>query len=295
MRRAVILIVAVFAIALVLAVLMGQSLVVGQRLAHVSGLAGEVSAKLPRGGDFQPLADGMNVLAGTTIRTGPAATVTLNWIDGTRIRVGSNAIMTVLKCQINRNTQAETSLFRLQVGEILVRVRKLLSGESKFEIRTPTATAGVRGTIFAVRVGSGGQTEIEVIEGRVKVDAQGRELDLAAGTKATASPRTAEVHSLSTQDQAAWEREKGELGPYLLVTEPAAGATVQPGTVEVKGQVERGAQVSVQGKPVEVNDLNRFVASVGIPAASKHVSVTVVARDERGYETREVRQLTVAQ
>ncbi len=293
MRRAVLAIVVVFVILLVLGVVVGQSLAVGQRIAHVSGLSGEVAAQPPRGGDFQPLADGTNVLAGTTIKTGPAGTVTLNWIDGTRIRLGSNAIMTVLKCQINRNNQAETSLFRLQIGELLVRVRKALSGQSKFEIQTPTATAGVRGTIFAVRVDRVGETKIEVIEGQVRVNAQGRELDLAAGTKGTAGTGGTTVEKLTSEEQAAWERHRNQLGPYLLVTSPTAGAKVAGNTVEVKGQVEKGAQVTVQGEPVQVNEGNRWATMVQIPPGSKQVTVTVTAKDERGYETSEVREVSV--
>ena len=294
MRRAIALVVTGFVVLLVLGMLVGQFMAVGQRIAHVSGLAGEVTAKLPKGGDFQALADGSNVLAGTTVKTGPVGTLTLNWIDGTRIRVGANAIMTVLKCQINRNTQAETSLFRLDAGEILVRVRKLLSGQSKFEIQTPTATAGVRGTIFAVRVGPEGKTEIEVIEGQVKVDAEGRELDLAAGTKATASRQAATMANLSPEEQASWDKEKGNMGPYLAMSSPAPGAAAPAGNIEVKGQVEKGAAVTVNGKAVEVNGLNRFTATVEAPQAGGKLTVTVVATDARGYETKVVREVTVA-
>ncbi len=292
MRRAVILIVAGFLILLVLGMIVGQFLVVGQRIAHVSALSGEVKVKLPKRSDFQPLTDGTNILAGTMVKTGPAATVTLNWIDGTRIRVGADAIMTVLKCQINRNTQAETSLFRLDAGEILVRVRKLLSGQSKFEIRTPTATAGVRGTIFTVRVDQGG-TEVQVIEGHVKVDAQGRELNLAPGTKATASEGKATMRELSPADQAVWERERSALGPYLVLTSPQDGGGTGPEGVEVKGKVEKGAVVTVNGKPVEVNGLNRFATTLEAPESGR-LTVTVVAQDQRGYETKVVREVTAA-
>ena len=297
MRRAVLLIVAGFVILLVLGMTMGQFLSVGQRIAHVSRLAGPVTAKLPRAGDFRPLADGSNVLAGTTVQTGPAGTLTLNWIDGTRIRVGSNTIMTVLKCQINRTTQVETSLFKLDAGEILVRVRKLLSGQSKFEIQTPTATAGVRGTIFSVRVGSNGQTEVEVLEGQVMVDAQGRSLDLAPGTKATATGQRAEIGEVSPEDQAAWGKERAALGPYLEVSSlvpPGPGAAGPAASVEVTGRVEQGAKLTVNGKAVEVNEINRFRTEVTAPTGVERFEVTIVATDNRGYETKVVREVSPA-
>jgi hypothetical protein len=283
-----------FMIALVLALVVGQSLVISQNLAHVSGLAGEVTAKLPARGGVRPLAEGANVLAGTQIHTGPSGTATLNWIDGTRIRLGSNAIMTVLQCQINKTSQTESSLFKLDAGEIMVRVRKLLSGQSKFEIRTPTATAGVRGTIFTVKVGEGGQTQIAVLEGQVQVDASGRHVDLAPGTKLDATGQQTQVGQFSAEEQATWDREKSGLGPSLTVTAPAAGATVPAGPLDVKGQVEKGAKVTVNGQEAHVNGVHRFAVPLEAKPGAK-LTVTIVATDERGYATKEVRELTVGQ
>jgi hypothetical protein len=225
-------------------------------------------------------------------------------VDGTRIRLGANAIMTVLQCQINRRSDAETSVFKLDAGEILVRVRKLLSGQSKFEIRTPTATAGVRGTIFTVKVGPGGQTQVEVLEGQVQVAASGREVSLAPGTEVDATAQGAQVHQLSPEQQAAWAREKSGLGPSLTVTAPAAGATVPAGTVEIKGQVEAGAKVTISGQvekgakatvnlqSAHVNGLHRFTATLWAQPGAK-LTVTVVATDWRGYTTTVVREVTV--
>jgi hypothetical protein len=281
-----------FLIVLIMALVVGQSLVITQNLAHVSALAGDVTVKLPRGGDFHPLADGSNVVTGTQIHTGPTGTATLNWIDGTRIRLGSNAIMTVLQCQINKDTLAETSLFKLDAGEILVRVRRLLSGQSKFEIRTPTATAGVRGTIFTVKVAPDGQTQIAVLEGKVQVDASGRRVALTPGNKLEASAQGAQVQTFSPQEQAAWNGEKPALGPFLTVTSPTADGTVPAGTLQVKGQVEKGAKVTVNGQPAHVTGWNRFSFPLEAKAGEK-LTVTIVARDERGYETRVVRELTV--
>ena len=295
MRRAVLLIVGLFLIVLVLGMAVGQWLVVGQRIAHVSGVAGQVTAALPKGGEAA-LIEGANVVAGTQITTGPAGTVTLNWMDGTRVRVGANTIMTVLQCQINNTTKAETSLFKLDAGEILVRVRKLLSGQSKFEIQTPTATAGVRGTVFAVRVESG-KTEVEVFEGQVKVDSStGQELEVSPGRKAETSTDKAAVEDLSPAEQATWAKEQGQMGPYLAVTAPQPGEKVAAGTpVEVKGRVEQGAQVVVNGQPVHVRGTNRFTTTLAAPAGGGKLAVTVVAKDARGYETKEVREVNVGQ
>jgi hypothetical protein len=56
---------------------------------------------------------------------------------------------------------------------------------SRFEIRTPAAVAGVRGTEFIVAVDEAGKSEVHVIEGLVEVlnvrDRQNRSVQVAAG------------------------------------------------------------------------------------------------------------------
>jgi hypothetical protein len=295
MRRAVILIVVVFLLAAALGLALGQFLAVSQRIAHVSDLQGSVLAKAPRATDYVPLSPAANVLAGTVLKTGPQASATLNWIDGTRLKIGPNSIMTVLKCQINRSNGAETSVFRLDAGDILVRVRRLLSGESKFEIQTPTATAGVRGTIFGVHVASDGRTEVEVFEGRVDLKTAQQELQVPSGSRAVATKGSAALLARSGLSATHWRPDWVTFGPYLVVNQPEEGATVATGSVEVSGQVEKGAQVTVNGQPVAVNALNRFIATVQVPTGIKRFAVTVVARDERGYETRVSREVRVTE
>ena len=48
-------------------------------------------------------------------------------------------------------TGDKTTLLDLALGKVLVHVEKL-QGKSKFEVRTPTALTGVRGTTFTVEV-----------------------------------------------------------------------------------------------------------------------------------------------
>jgi hypothetical protein len=52
---------------------------------------------------------------------------------------------------VNKITGDKTTLLDLAIGKVLVQTQKL-QGDSKFEVRTPTALTGVRGTIFEVTV-----------------------------------------------------------------------------------------------------------------------------------------------
>ncbi len=59
--------------------------------------------------------------------------------------------------------------FKLWTGNVFAKVKSLFSPNSKFEVQTPTTTAGVRGTSFSVSVGQGGSTDVGVYSGSVGV------------------------------------------------------------------------------------------------------------------------------
>ena len=291
MRKAIVLIITVLVLGLAAAMTVGQFLNVAQRIAHVSEVVGLVTVKTPTGADFFPLKGAANVLAGSVIRTAPGASVSLSYVDGTRLRIGSEALLTVLKCQLNRATGAETSLFRLDMGEVAVRVRKLLSGESKFEISTPTATAGVRGTRFTLAVNPQGDTTLAVTEGEVALQSAGGLVAVKPGQTATvtggqvqvaaSAPGTAERSSL--------------LMPYLRVIAPTEGAQVAPGTLVVRGQAEESARVLVNGQEATRSGA-WFTARVVVPAGVESFTVTAEAQGSGGEPeavTRQSRTVTV--
>ena len=293
MNRVLIVLVGLLLIVVVMAVTLSQSLVVIQRVARVSSLIGSAQIKPPNSADFIPLKDQSLVLTGTVLQTAPGASVTLNWVDGTRLLVGGDTTMTVLKCQVDQASHAETSLFHLTTGKLMVRVRKLLSGQSKFEIETPTATAGVRGTIFQVQVDAAGQTQVAVLEGQVNLNASGQTLEIKPGFQAIAGKREAEVKPLSAADRAGLAGSPEDLGPYLLLDSPPEGAPIAPGVLTVAGVAEDRARVTVNGVAAHINKLHRFKTDLPIPAGATTFNLRVVAIDERGYKTEMARDLPV--
>ncbi len=276
-----------------------QSLVVLQRVAAVSGLQGDVKLRPSSGDAYYPLADTRYVKAGDVIRTGDG-TVTLNWVDGTRIKVGSASQLKVLKCQFNSATSASLSLFHLDVGRVWVRVLKTLSARSKFEIATPTATAGVRGTIFAVQVDSRGATEVNVLEGQVAVRAGGEDVvvdrhkavriapaGLAGGSDGGAEGLTpaVELAPMGEGELEAWKQERDVMGPYVALTEPAGDeAPVVDGQIAVSGVTELGAQLKVNDQPVTLGPRARFRVLLP-PPDGPELKLRIEAVDSREQRT----------
>ncbi len=292
MRKATFALILGFAFLIGFVLLLGQSLFVLQRVARVSEISGTVN--ITRKGEENAVLLGVRrlVQAGEQLSTGPLGYCTLNWIDGTRIRMEPGTELTVQKCQVHRG--AKQAAFRLDIGKIWIRVLRVLSQQDKFLINTPTATAGVRGTMFSVEVAADGATEISVYEGQVTVASGGGEMkvDPAHAASLGGSQTDPQVTRLSAQQQEIWQQQMQHLGPYLAITSPDNNAEFLGDTITVEGRCERGANLTVNDQPVTQKPNNgRFTVELEVPAYAKHFVVEAVATDCKGYSTTVQRHL----
>ncbi len=293
MRKSAVLLVGVLAIFIFLGVMMLQSLVIVQRIASVSEVVGDVYVKARADVDFSVLGQREHVLAGTTVKTGPASAVTLNWVDGSRVRLGPETTVRVRKCTMNTRTRATTSLFDLDVGRIWVRVLSVLGGQTKFEVHTPTATAGVRGTVFSVAVDPSGETRVAVYEGEVHVATEAAEATVSPGQQAAVGTDGRPEIARAPEDALNWQEQTGIIGPRLdLDVGPQVAVPAGATAVTISGVAEPGAQVSVNGTPVELDQRYRFTVEVPLGAATDGL-IVVNAQDYRGATT--VRAVALAQ
>ena len=290
MRKAAMLLVSLAAIMIVVGGLMTQSLVILQRVAVVDAVEGMVWLQQRGHADFVPLADRPRVAAGDTLKTDARSQVDLRYVDGTRLRVGPSSRLTVLKDQINRRTQDQTTMFKLDLGRVWVRILKVLSHKSKFEIATPTATAGVRGTIFSVEVTPQGQTLVSVQEGKVAVLQGQTEAQVAEGQMmADAAPQP-----MADDERALWEDNETVALPHLEIKQPAGALTVAPQQrIKVSGLTEPGAVVTINGRPQTLRLEKVFATELQAPAQAGKFEIVVEAKDRRGFIAREVIAVTV--
>ncbi len=84
------------------------------------------------------------------------------------VRVKENSELILATLYKSEITGLEKNSMELTVGKLLVKPKKLLKGES-FQVKTPTAVAGVRGTQFVVESFETRNTRVSVLEGKVKV------------------------------------------------------------------------------------------------------------------------------
>lgn len=289
MRKAAVLVILILAIFLIIGGTITQSLLILQRVAVVKDARGTIWVMSRGKTEFRRLDPAVDkrVYAGDVIKTEKNGSLTLNWLDGTRISLAPGTTMKVLKCQVNTATKAELSFFKLDVGRIWVRVLKVLSHKSKFEIRTPTATAGVRGTVFSVAVDAGGKTMVSVKEGKVALETSGQSRQEVDGNQMlTTDGRAAQVSGLAQDEAALWQEKAAVAKPNLEMASPAANSTVSPGQpVVVSGQAEIGAKIFVNEQPVSPKLKGRFETTVTVPQNISEFVVKVRVVDARGYES----------
>lgn len=127
-------------------------------------ISGAVSVRAA-GGEFTAAADGALLSVGDTVRTGSDARAVLTYFEGTTVELEPSSELTIDAA--SAGTDGSTVLLMTQnIGRTWHVVSHLLTGNSKYEVRTPASTASVRGTQFEVAV-TAGATTVTTSEGRV--------------------------------------------------------------------------------------------------------------------------------
>lgn len=118
--------------------------------------------------DWDDVEDGAVLQAGTRIRTTAISEALLTFFNGSTFKLEPNTDILIeqLECDENRHT---VIVIRQWIGTTWSRVVEMVDPGSRYEIRTPSAAALVRGTYFMVKVDETGSTTVKVIEGEVIV------------------------------------------------------------------------------------------------------------------------------
>ncbi|MBA2943811.1 FecR domain-containing protein [Paenibacillus sp. CGMCC 1.16610] len=121
------------------------------RVAVVSALSGEVTVKKGGGSKTYDAYESMSLNQGDTVYTGASSSVTLNLSNGDAdVTLGENAEINV--SDLNTSDGNKKSKLKVWAGSLWVKVKSLAGSNDEFEVETPTAVMGVRGTQFYVMV-----------------------------------------------------------------------------------------------------------------------------------------------
>lgn len=109
---------------------------------------------------------GTEIKENSIIKTGKLSIIDLKYKDSGVIRINENSILNISRLFISE--QADETVLKMDKGKVFVSVSKLLK-KSKFEVKTATTVAAVRGTTFRVSAESG-KSRIDVLHGKIKVN-----------------------------------------------------------------------------------------------------------------------------
>src|SRR5437773_1593369 len=103
------------------------------------------------GSGFTPAREGEVVAAGDTIRTESGAAAEITYFEGSSVRLEADTQIVVES--LRSEADGGTVIGMMQtLGRTWHVVTKLISGSSRYDVHTPSPTASVRGTIFALDV-----------------------------------------------------------------------------------------------------------------------------------------------
>ncbi|WP_321927558.1 FecR domain-containing protein [Paraburkholderia guartelaensis] len=128
-----------------------------------------------RSGQLLPLTVGSTLVEGDRVQTGHNGFATLELADGSHIALPPDTSLDLATLRQTALTGATDRIVDLHRGEVSSEVTHATKKDDRFQIRSPSVVAGVRGTQFRVSYdGDKGATAVEVLDGAVGVDADAR-------------------------------------------------------------------------------------------------------------------------
>jgi hypothetical protein len=91
------------------------------------------------GGDFMLARETDVLAAGDTIRTGSGAAAEITYVDGSSVRLDADAELVVRSVRTSNGGTEQT------LGRAWRAITRVFTGDSRYQLRTPSLTASVRG------------------------------------------------------------------------------------------------------------------------------------------------------
>ncbi|MEY4201214.1 MAG: hypothetical protein RLZZ265_2954 [Verrucomicrobiota bacterium] len=158
--------------------------------AEVMKVVGTATVSKATGGSAS-ITQGMVLGTGDTVTTGPASTVDLNLgLNGDFLRVDPDSSLKIDNLDIaNIADRTVTTQLNVNRGAITGNVVNKLTKASKYEIKSASGVAGIRGTVYSVKTDASGRiTRIVCTSGTVSFTQGGVTVTITAGQALTPPP-----------------------------------------------------------------------------------------------------------
>lgn len=110
------------------------------------------------------------------IRVSEKSRVELKFPDGSVMRLAEKSQLKLSEVRFDKKSGAKQVGVDLSVGRLWAKVKRLITADSKVEVKTVNAVAGVRGTVYRVNVEEDSSAMVRVYDGSVYVAGIPREI-----------------------------------------------------------------------------------------------------------------------
>jgi FecR protein/LysM domain len=135
----------------------------------ITFLEGQVEVKKSGEGQWGPARPNMILTENDLIRVRSQSRAELILDNQSVLRLSENTVLTLRKMEEEKAAKKENTRMEMSMGRLWVRVSRLFNPASRYDVKTPTAIAGVQGTTYQLWVGGNQSTTIQVFEGAVNV------------------------------------------------------------------------------------------------------------------------------
>ncbi|HNT37300.1 MAG TPA: FecR family protein, partial [bacterium] len=218
--------------------------------ANVVSVSGEASMQMPPATEWQAVEAGASLPQGTQIRTEPAASVLIEFKPGHRSQIAGGSFVTLSELSYAEEQGPEKTTVDLAVGKILSNVKKLRTTNSEYSVRTPTASAAVRGTVYEVVYDPGTRhTQVKVLEGLIHLESR-------IGTRLSGEINEREKSGVDASGALSPSEPMSEQETNEMQQASQQAVTSQAGTSEVQGQTGQldATQSEVTGRLEEIQE-----------------------------------------
>ena len=137
--------------------------------AKINFIKGQVEVQKAQGIVWAKAAVKMKLGAGDKISTEDGAEAEIVLEDGSVLKMKDKSLLLIERMEKSKKPSISVvNTFKVRTGKVLGCIRKVASLDSKFIIGTPTAVAGIRGTVFGIYV-EGDSTSLDVLKGEVGI------------------------------------------------------------------------------------------------------------------------------
>lgn len=254
------------------------------------------------GGRRIKIRKGSSVYEGDKIKVNPGARVLLKFVTDSVCQLNDAGVFSIDK--ISKNQDGNQTKISMQFGSIKAKIQKLSKGANRFELATPTAVAGVRGTEFEASA-TADEMNLKVLSGVVEVkpsSGDGASQKVGAGEGCSVKKGESEVKvvqyktaekssssgspSSSSSGTAIQTGSEDFISPVIAVTYPLSSEvfekTLKLRFVVVEDHPER---VTVNGRRVNVSDNGSVEESITLSRGFN--TITIEAIDKSGNRTSE--------